>query len=129
MQQEERGGQLLSIVELGGYPDFSALYKQVGYHTEVVSSGRKAIAALKKIKPDVIVAEFNYQHEFRDRTSWLESVLATAQQLGTEQVIAFYYEEEREQLEKLLARFPDLVTLPRPVDEEKLRARLEREMG
>ena len=119
-QQEKSIRQLLSIVELGGYPDFSALYKQAGYHTELVSSGRKAIAALKKIKPDVVVAEFNHQLEFRDRTSWLESVLATAQQLGTNRVIAIYYEEESGQLEKLLARFPDLITLPRPVDEERL---------
>lgn len=125
-QQDKNSRQLLSIVELGGYPDFSMLYRQLGYTTEISSSGRKAIAALKKIKPEVIVAEFNFQLEFRDRTSWLESVLATTQQLGNCQVIAFYYDEEREQLEKLLARFPNLITLPRPVDEEQLRACLER---
>lgn len=126
-QQNRNKRSLLSIVELGGYPDFSYLYKELGYDTELVSSGRKAISLLKRMSPDVIVAEFNYQLEFRDRTSWLESVLASVQHLGKTRVIAFYYEEEREQLDKLLARFPNLETLARPVDADKLRACLLRQ--
>jgi hypothetical protein len=37
---------------------------------------RKAIAALKNMQPDVVVAEFNFQSDFRDRTSSLESLRA-----------------------------------------------------
>lgn len=40
---------LLSIVELGGYPDFNDLYKRYGYEPIVVFSMRKALGTLKKI--------------------------------------------------------------------------------
>jgi ActR/RegA family two-component response regulator len=70
---------LLSIVELGGYPDFRAIYERAGFKVETINSVRKAITALRTMKPDVIVAEFNYQSDFRDRTSSLESLLATMQ--------------------------------------------------
>ena len=43
---------LLSIIELGGYPDFRSLYKGHGYQVIVESSTRKALAALKKNKID-----------------------------------------------------------------------------
>ena len=52
---------LLSIIELGGYPNFTPLYQQAGYTVESVTSVRKALGLLKKINPDVIVAEFNFQ--------------------------------------------------------------------
>jgi hypothetical protein len=63
---------LLSIIELGGYPDLSSVYKKHGYEPIVVYSMRKALTALKKVKPAVVVAEFNYQSDFRDRTSSLK---------------------------------------------------------
>ena len=62
-------GQLLSIVEMGGYPNFKDLYKNKGFQIDTASSMRKAIKILKKSKPDVIVAEFNFQSDFRDRTT------------------------------------------------------------
>ena len=67
---------LLSIIELGGYPNFTAVYQQAGFTVESVASVRKALGLLKKINPDVIVAEFNFQSDFRDRSSSLESLLA-----------------------------------------------------
>ena len=39
---------LLSVVELGGYPDYSPLYKAKGFDSSTVVSVRKALAALKK---------------------------------------------------------------------------------
>ncbi len=108
--------RLLLIVELGGYPDFSPLYRDLGYTVEVVTSGRKAIAALKQRPPAAVVAEFNYQHEFRDRTSWLESVLATLQSLPDSRVVVVYHPEEAQQLQALQVRFPGFAALPHPVD-------------
>ncbi len=58
---------LLSIVEIGGYANFSRLYSSKGYAIETVSSMRKAIKFLKKNHPTVIVGEFNFQSDFRDR--------------------------------------------------------------
>ena len=80
---------LLSIVELGGYPNFSPLYQSLGYTTVVENRMRKAIAFLRRQQPDVIVTEFNFQSDFRDRTSSLESLLAVVQRLPDTRVVVF----------------------------------------
>ena len=51
---------LLSIIESPAHPDFSALYRRLGYAEQRVNSQRKAMAAVKKKAPKVIVAEFIY---------------------------------------------------------------------
>ena len=117
---------LLSIVELGGYPDFAGLYQSKGYEVSVASSMRKAMKLLKKLQPDVIVAEFNFQSDFRDRTSSLESLMATVAQLKKPaKVIVFYEAEQRAQLERLLAVFKVHETLAFPVLEAQLSNTLE----
>ena len=109
---------LLSIVELGGYPDLSPLYKKHGYQPIVVYSMRKALAALKKIKPTVVVAEFNYQSDFRDRTSSLESLIAVAQRNTNIKLIIFYEKEFLHQFEKLKERYNFHATFAYPIMEE-----------
>lgn len=109
--------QLLSIVEIGGYPDFSTLYMQKGYAVEKADSMRKATKLLKKIKPAIVVAEFNFQSDFRDRTSSLETLMATVQRLPDCKVIVFYEKEQRPQLERLLAVFDIYSTLAFPIEE------------
>jgi len=111
---------LLSIIELGGYPDFRAIYERAGFTVETIHSVRKAITALRTMKPDVIVAEFNYQSDFRDRTSSLESLLATLQRLPDTKLIVFYEKEHEHQLPRVTSRFALHATLPFPVDEAKL---------
>ncbi|VAW77981.1 hypothetical protein MNBD_GAMMA12-3856 [hydrothermal vent metagenome] len=85
---------LLSIVELGGYPDFSRVYKAAGYETISVTSMRKAISTIKKTPPTVIVAEFNFQSDFRDRTSTLESLMATLQGVDADPLLIVLFEKE-----------------------------------
>jgi len=112
---------LLSIVELGGYPDFADLYQRKGYAVSVASGMRKAMKLLKKLQPDVIVAEFNFQSDFRDRTSSLESLMASVAQLKKPpKVLVFYETEQRAQLERLLAVFSVYETLAFPVLEAQL---------
>jgi len=118
-------GQLLSIVEMGGYPDFKDLYKNKGFQIDTASSMRKAIKILKKSKPDVIVAEFNFQSDFRDRTSSLESLMATIQGYPETRVIVFYEQEQRAQLERLLSVFEIYKLMPFPVDENLLAETIE----
>lgn len=113
---------LLSIVELGGYPDFQPLYREHGYRVVVEKSMRKAIAFLKRAQPGVIVAEFNFQSDFRDRTSSLESLLAMVQRMPETRVIVFYDREYLPQLQKLQTRLPVFAVLPFPVDEAELAA-------
>ncbi|MBE9516590.1 MAG: hypothetical protein IME93_06390 [Proteobacteria bacterium] len=111
---------LLSIIEQGGYPDFVPVYQQLGYTVESVTTARKAISWLKRNKANVIVAEFNFQSDFRDRTSSLESILATAQRYPDARVIVFYDKEREQQLARLQAVFPDILPLAFPIDESAL---------
>lgn len=115
------GKLLLSIIELGGYPNFTPLYESLGYEVIVETRMRKALAFLKRRQPDVIIAEFNFQSDFRDRTSSLESLLAVVQRLPDTQLIVFYEEEFTSQFDKLRARLPVYRALPFPVDEPALR--------
>lgn len=111
---------LLSIIELGGYPDFKPVYRKAGYEVESVASVRKALTLLKKLSPDVIVAEFNFQSDFRDRTSSLESLLAVVQRSPKTKVIVFYEKDHAHQLARLTANFPIHEALSFPVDAAKL---------
>ena len=119
MSDAERA-TLLSIIELGGYPNFTPLYEQAGYRVVVERSMRKALTFLKKTHPAVIVAEFNFQSDFRDRTSSLESLLAVVQRLTAVKVVVFYEQEHAHQLAKLQENFPDIVAMNYPIKPEQL---------
>ena len=114
--------QLIQVVELGGYPNFMPLFQRLGYRVETVNTGRKAISTLKKLKPDAVVAEFNYQFDFRDRTSNLESILAALQSQAGVKVVVFYDKAEQEQLNKVAERFPGFIAMSYPIDEAELEA-------
>lgn len=113
---------LLAIIELGGYPDFRAVYERAGYMPQVVTSVRKALAEIRKAVPAAIVAEFNFQSDFRDRTSTLESLLAVVSQHPATKVIVFYDREYAHQLDKLKARFPIHAALSYPINPQELEA-------
>ena len=111
---------LLSIVELGGYPNFAPLYERLGCRVVMERSMRKALTVIKQHKPRVVVAEFNFQSDFRDRTSSLESLMAVVQRLPDTRVIVFYEREYADQLAKLQARFPLFRVMAYPIGEEQL---------
>ncbi len=117
-------GLLLSIIELGGYPDFSPVYRRHGFRVETANSVRNASRQMKKATPRVVVAEFNFQSDFRDRTSSLETLMAVLQRLPEVYVIVFYEAEQRHQLERLTRRFPVHASLPYPIDVAALDAAL-----
>lgn len=121
----EENKRLLSIMELGGYPDFSTLYQKLGFKVDVINGMRKALRSLKQNKYDVIVAEFNFQSDFRDRTSSLETLMAVLQQMEEVSVIIFYEKEYEHQFDKLRVRFSFHAELPYPLDKEKLTKALE----
>jgi hypothetical protein len=112
---------LLSIIELGGYPNFTPLYQALGYEVVIETRMRKALGFLRQRKPDVIVAEFNFQSDFRDRTSSLESLLAVVQRLPDTRVIVFYDREYTPQFDRLRGRLPVHAALAFPVDAGALR--------
>lgn len=125
MSDQDPRKLLLSIIELGGYPNFTPLYESLGYEVAVATRMRKALVFLKKRQPDVIVAEFNFQSDFRDRTSSLESLLAVVQRFPGTRVIVFYEKEFTMQFDKLRARMPVYRALTFPVEESMLRSSLQ----
>jgi DNA-binding NtrC family response regulator len=121
--------QLLAIVELGGYPNLAPLYKRLGFEVELVGSQRKAQAYLKRRIPDVIVAEFNFQSDFRDRTSNLETLMARLQKHPEVKVICFYQREFQHKFDELNARFPVFEAIYFPVAPERVEAALQRALA
>ena len=120
----EKKSSLLAITELGGYPDFTALYNECGFQVDMVNSMRKALRNLKQNKYAAIVAEFNFQSDFRDRTSSLETLMAVIQQKGDVKVIIFYEKEYEHQFEKLRARFSFYAEFAYPIDSSELKSAL-----
>ena len=116
--------RLLAIIEMGGYPNFIPLYQSLGFNVEVVNSMRKARTSLKRETPAVIVAEYNFQSQFRDRTSNLETLMAVLEKHGGAKVIAFYEKETQHKLDQLTQRFPLHATLAYPIREGELREAL-----
>lgn len=116
---------LLSIIEIGGYPDFTPLYESFGYQVIKTESIRKAVKLIRQYKPTVMVAEFNFQSDFRDRTSSLETLLSSAQGITDASMIVFYEKEFEPQYQRFLQGFEVSASLTFPVDEEQLRAALQ----
>ena len=85
---------------------------------------RKALGLIKKKKPRVVVAEFNYQSDFRDRTSSLETLMAVLQRLPNTRVIVFFEREQAELYERVTSRFPVHDSLTFPIDELALNTAL-----
>lgn len=116
---------LLSIVEFGGYPDFTPLYEAAGFHVVKTGTVRKAIKLIRQHKPRVMVAEFNFQSDFRDRTSSLETLLSSAQGVTDVCMVVFYEKEFELHYQRFLQGFEVAASLTFPVDEQKLRAALQ----
>ncbi|MGM0679777.1 MAG: hypothetical protein ACQESY_07915, partial [Pseudomonadota bacterium] len=89
-------------------------------------SVRKAARVLKTRQPQVIVTEFNFQSDFRDRTSSLETLMAVVQRMPDTRVIVFYEKEYLHQFERVAARFPIHAALPFPIEQVELEAALQR---
>ena len=118
--------QLLAIVEMGGYPDFTSLYQARGFRPEKVHSMRKAQAWLKKNSPAIVVAEFHFDPDLRDRMSNLESLFATLQRYAPDtKVVVFIEKKHRPRLQGVEARYPVYAALDYPVDKQLLSELLE----
>ncbi len=118
--------ELLAVVEFGGYPNFTPLYQRHGYQVEMVNSVRKAQAWLKTHTPEVVVTEFNFDAEFRDRMSNIESLMATLQKYSPEsRVIVLYDPNHQYRLDKVQQRYPLFGVCTFPVREGDMEAILE----
>jgi hypothetical protein len=117
--------RLLAIIELGGYPNLMPLYQRLGFGVDIANSQRKARTYLKKTIPDVVVAEFNVQSDFRDRSSNLETLCAVLQKHPEVKLVVFYFPEHEAKLRALRERFTVHAAIPFPVTEDKVEAALQ----
>jgi len=115
---------LLSVIELLGYPNLRPLYERLGYRVQTEFAVRRAISYLRREKPTVIVADFYFQPDFRDRVSNLESLLASVQSNKEVKVLVLYEAAHQHALDRLLQRFRIDAALTLPVDETRLEAML-----
>lgn len=125
IDQKKEKPVLLSILELGGYPDFSKLYQALGFQVNMIDSMRKALKFIKNNQLQVIVVEFNFQSDFRDRSSQLESLMASIAQSPEVKVIVFYDKEQSMQFSKVNERYNFYSTLTYPIEAEGLKSILE----
>ncbi len=117
---------LLSVSELGGYPDFTSVYEQAGYRVQKIQTIRKALAALKRIQPAVVVAEFNYAPTYGARISTIEPLLARLQSHHPEaRVLLFLEKDNLGHLDTLRPQYGTLDHLTYPIWPDRLQAWLQ----
>jgi hypothetical protein len=114
--------KLLSVIEFIEHSQYPAIYKALGYDVTTEWQVRKAVTLIRKMKPDVIVADFYFQSDFRDRLSNLESLLAATQLLHEIRVLVFYEPQNEPILDKVRQRMRIDAALPMPATEEAIKA-------
>ena len=117
--------KLLAVVEFMEHARLHELYKSLGYDVTLEWQVRKAVALVRKLKPDVIVADFFAQSDFRDRLSNLESLLAATQLLKEFKVLVFYEPHNLSALERVRERMHIDVALPMPATDQAIREALQ----
>jgi hypothetical protein len=114
--------RLLFFVDEGGFDDFTPLFVSLGFDVDFEDSQRKAVKLAKKNTYQVLVAEFSYNPEFRDRVSNIESLLATLEGHSPEvKIIILYDEINQPQLNQLKQRYRMDAILTFPVDEKTIK--------
>ncbi len=120
---------ILSVVESPSHPNFSALYRRLGFEEIKLNSQRKAIGQLKKSEPAFLVAEFNYGYANNYagvNISNLDTLLASLRRYSpATRVIVLVEKAEQQYVEKLAALFTLYRTLVLPVTPEQMTQALE----
>lgn len=121
---------VFSIIETPAHPKLSDIYDDMGYQELQFKSPRKAMSALKKYQPDVIVAEFFYAFGTNYSSNHicnLDSLLITLQKYPDYQpkVIFLVSKREYEFVSKLDGHYGDYYhvenVLVQPVKAEQVR--------
>ena len=115
---------LMMVNAFIGTASYKALYQQLGYDVVIEYSERRAISLIKKTPPDVIVADFFHQADFRDRLSNLESLLASSARMPETRILVFYDPAHQAMLDKVRQRMRIDVAMTLPVQEAELAATL-----
>lgn len=124
-----REKKLFSIIDTPTHPNFSSLYRELGIEELRLESQRKAISALKKQKPDFVVAEFIYTyHTYYQATniSNLDVFLNSLVKYSPDtRVIVVVNKADREHVDELNSILPLHAVLTLPVADAQMRAAME----
>lgn len=113
--------QLLLLSTFGTYPGFDDVFDKHQYQITKTKTLRKALSFVKKIKPDVIIAEFVYSPTYGSQLSNFESLFAAAQTTVPEAAfIALVHKEDVQHLKKVAGKFNNCQVLTFPVDKQQL---------
>lgn len=119
---------LFSIIESPTHPDFSSLYRRLGYNEIKLGSTRKSINQLKKQKPDVVVAEFfyGYGNNYAGvNISNLDVFLYSIERFAPDaRIIVIVDKSERQHVDKLNNIVPLHTVLVQRVSESAMEAAL-----
>ena len=114
--------KLLAVIEFLDHGRLSVLYQRLGFDVTTEWSVRKAVSLLRKLKPDVVIADFYFQTDFRDRLSNLESLLAATESLTRTRILVLYDPKDRTALDRVRQRMRVDAVLTIPVNEGELEA-------
>jgi len=121
---------LFSIVESPGHPNLSGLYRRLGIEEIRLPSQRKAVQALKRRAPDLVVAEFFYgfgNNYAGANLGNLDVFLASLQKYApAARVIVLVEKAQRQYVDKLAERFPLYAVLVQPAGASEIEPLLSR---
>lgn len=124
---------LFSIVESPGHPNLADLYRRLGIEEVRLPSQRKAVQALKRRAPDLVVAEFFYgfgNNYAGANLGNLDVFLASLQKYAPgARVIVLVEKAQRQYVDKLAERFALHAVLVQPVSASDVAALLPRKDG
>jgi DNA-binding NarL/FixJ family response regulator len=112
---------LLAMIEFVNHSKLPIHYKEMGFNVTVEWQVRKAVSLVRKLKPDVIIADFYAQSDFRDRLSNLESLLAAAQPFKETRILVYYEPGDAAALARVRERLRIDAVLPMPVSDEAIK--------
>lgn len=94
--------RLLTIVELGGYPDLNAKLTTLGFDVIQANSMRKGLVQIKKKAPDVIIAQFIYGPTYGSQLSNFETLFAAMERHAPQaKLIALLEKDDEKHLQRL----------------------------
>lgn len=117
--------KLLAVIEFIEHSQYPAIYKALGFDVTIEWKVRKAVSLVRTTEPDVIVADFYFQSDFRDRLSNLESLLAASQLHKNIRTLVFYEPQNESVLDRVRQRMRIDAALPMPVSEQAIRSLLQ----
>jgi hypothetical protein len=118
-----------SVIESPAHPNLTGVLAELGYQEQRFSSVRKAIAGLKKHRPDVVIADFLFAYANNyasNHISNLDSLLISLQK-GRDRKPLFVFVAAKPELphvEQLAAQYPGFCetyhALPLPVEDRQV---------